>query len=258
GQPRYDEFARPTASREELRRALGLARDEFCVLFATQPTQHPRYVTDVATAILEVPTARLLLRPHPSLPSSALPTVRTGDRARIVRVAEPAIADLLEACDLLVTQHSTVAIEAALRNRAVITADFTGMPPVVNYAAVGLSTHATTKEALRELIAAHAARGSLGPDRHPGPEALHALEALIGPRGGGASRRRAVLTRGWLVDGAIWVPGRAPRRRPAPAAPGGTPPARGPRAYRCPRCLPDSSRTASRGARRTCAARETA
>ena len=203
GQPRYDEFARPTASREELRRAFGLAGGEFCVLFATQPTQHPRYVTDVATAILGVPTARLLLRPHPSLPSSARPTVRNGDRERIILVAEPPIADLLEACDLLVTQHSTVAIEAALRNRAVITADFTGMPPVVNYAAVGLSTHATTKEALRELIAAHAARGSLGPDRRPGPDALHALEALIGPSDGGAVRRAAALIRRLLVDEAI-------------------------------------------------------
>src|SRR5262249_37457307 len=93
GQPRYDEFARPTASREELRCAVGLARDEFCVLFATQPTQHPRYVADVATAILGVPTARLLLRPHPSLPSSAIPRVRNGDRERIVLVAEPPIAD---------------------------------------------------------------------------------------------------------------------------------------------------------------------
>jgi hypothetical protein len=203
GQPRYDEFARPAASREELRRAFGLARDGFCVLFATQPTQHHRYVTDVATAILGVPAARLLLRPHPSLPSSATPTVRNSDRERIVVVAEPPIADLLEACDLLVTQYSTVAIEAVLRDRAVITADFTGMPPVVNYAAVGLSTHATTKEELRELIAAHAARWALARHCRPGPDALGALEALIGPSDGGAARRTAALIRRLLVDEAV-------------------------------------------------------
>jgi hypothetical protein len=203
GQPRYDEFARPTASREELRRAFGLAHDGFCVLFATQPTQHPRYVTDVVTAILGVPSVRLLLRPHPSLPSSATPRVKNSDRERIVVVAEPPIADLLEACDLLVTQHSTVAIEAVLRNRAVITADFTGMPPVVNYAAVGLSTHATTKEELRELIAAHAGRQSPGPHRRLGPDALQALEAFVGPCDGGAARRAAQLIRRLLVDEAV-------------------------------------------------------
>ena len=86
----------------------------------------------------------------------------------------------------LADDHRLV-LEAVLRNRAVITADFTGMPPVVNYAAVGLSTHATTKEELRELITAHAARA--GADAVQSGAEVARVGAVTARRGGEAAKR---------------------------------------------------------------------
>jgi CDP-glycerol glycerophosphotransferase (TagB/SpsB family) len=53
----------------------------------------------------------------------------------VLQAAETDVLQSIAAADLIVVQNSTLALEAALLGKPVITADFTGMPQVVPYAA---------------------------------------------------------------------------------------------------------------------------
>jgi hypothetical protein len=197
GQPRYDKLvatARSGSSSERrtaARERLGIPQDKYCVLFAAQTDQDPSYATQVAEAVLAVPDVHLVVRPHPSSrlepftqrfanhPSNRVTLQITGDSF-----------DVLNAADAVVLQHSTVAVEAAILGRAVVTANFSGLPDVVPYAELGLALRTTSSAEVTQTIArlagmSDAERTALLDD------ARRALERLVGPQDGQAGRRAA-------------------------------------------------------------------
>lgn len=190
GQPRYDEF-RPEAAaavREDARRAIGLEPDTYGVLFATQPNQDALYIRSIAEAILAVPDLTLLLRPHPSQGQRSLAPlgdILSNPRVKLVR--DGAIFDLLAASDLVVVQNSTVALEAALLDRPVISANFTGLPGVVSFASCGLCAEATDADGVTELVASARAGDLLSAAQDPAAQA--GIRYLIGPTDGRSAER---------------------------------------------------------------------
>jgi hypothetical protein len=194
GQPRYDGYdaARAEALRADARALLGITDDRYCVLFATQPNQDASYVRRVAKAILAAPGAQLLLRPHPSTPARARAVLdEMLDWPRVLQAAETDVLQSIAAADLIVVQNSTLALEAALLGKPVITADFTGMPQVVPYAELGIALDARDPEAVTNLVAAGMA-GSF-PTPTANGSARDGIQFLVGPTDGRSAVRAAEL-----------------------------------------------------------------
>lgn len=191
GQPRYDVLVALSrgSSREETRRRLGLQPGAAYAMVATQPLQSPAYAREVIASLLRVPALRIMLRPHPSQDHAALSAVAAGFPAERVSFHDQgSVFDLLVACDLVVTQFSTVAIEAAIVGRPVITANFSGLPDPVPYARLGLSTAARDLAQVAELARRMIEQGGRGFEA-----TAEGLRLLVGPADGHAGERVAEL-----------------------------------------------------------------
>jgi len=211
GQPRYDDLLQTggpnTVSRA--REALGLTQACYRVLFATQPGQDPGYLLTVVGAILEVDKVHLMLRPHPSERRGAHEhLLRLFGQDRISLYSTENILDLVRACDALVTQTSSVALEAALLGKPVVTVNLTGLRDLTPYSEAGLSTPVESPSA---LTAAVQQLSSAVDGAGPSKVTAEALEDLLGPRDGRAAARVAALVESMLSNkGEAIGPSRAP------------------------------------------------
>ena len=199
GQPRYDRLVAAALKgssverRAAARERLGIPHDWYCVLFAAQTEQDPSYARQVTDAVLAVPGVHLVVRPHPSSrlePYTEL--FANHPSGRVTLQASGDSFDVLNVADAVVLQHSTVAVEAAILGRAVITANFSGLPDVVPYADLGLSMRANSAARVTETVAmlAHMTDAERTALLH---DATMGLERLIGPQDGKASLRAATL-----------------------------------------------------------------
>ena len=193
GQPRYDDLATlaTPAARAQARRSLGTTAGEIVVTFATQPGQDFDFISSVIRGILMVPDVHLIVRPHPSGDS-----VDAGEIARAfpaeryeVRRNDP-VQDLLFGTDVLVTQHSTVAVEAAILGLPVITVDFAGSAVNVPYAKLGISLEARSADDIARNLQRILDDSAYRARTH---QTKSALEYLTGPQDGRAAERVAKL-----------------------------------------------------------------
>ena len=190
GQPRYDDYnaTAATSVRAGAREDLGLVDGEFAVLFATQPDQDGAYIRSVVEAVLAVPDVTLLLRPHPSTGARPLEEIRALAQGPRVRwCAKNDIFQLIAASDVVVVNYSTVALEAAILGRPVITANLTGLRAPIPYAEIGISVEGRTPEQISQLIAQArdgALQGAAGDERIR--EGIH---FLVGPTDGKSAAR---------------------------------------------------------------------
>lgn len=192
GQPRYDALCavRDRLGGADVRGALALDPAARYVLFASQPHQTGEYVRQVLDAILQVPEANVLLRPHPSEAPGKYDAWLGAGRVSL-RPADDIFA-LVRAADVVVTEYSTVALEAAILGVPVVTATFGGRPSPVPYAELGLAIPAAgpaeLTAAVRAVVAGRAAAvpGDL-------------LEELVGPLDGQSARRVTEAVRAALA-----------------------------------------------------------
>jgi hypothetical protein len=189
GQPRFDVLfdAAATADRGAARARLGLP-DGFWVLFASQPWQDASIAARVVRAVLDVPGAMLAIRPHPavSVESFREAVAASGDR---VRVLQGDLHDSLVAADVLVTQHSTVAIEAAILSRQTVFINFTGQVDISPYGECRIGvTVSTWQELASELRRAASGDALVAED-----EFRAGLRRLVGPLDGRAGPRLAAF-----------------------------------------------------------------
>ena len=212
GQPRYDVLARSAPDdRRAARAALGLDPSTFAVLFAAQSAHGPDYVWGVVSALLAVPGIHVMLRPHPSDPSDLWERLRRAhgsERVTLHRTGDS--LTLVRACDVLVTQHSTVVLEAALLGKPVITTEFGGLrgPAPVITAEIATQVRGLeglTREVQRLATAVHA------PRPEPSQSRQGALKALVGPVDGHAGERVADLVAEVLQRAPCAVPTAATR-----------------------------------------------
>jgi CDP-glycerol glycerophosphotransferase (TagB/SpsB family) len=141
------------------------------------------------TAILAVPEIRLLLRPHPAEPEVLHTRLVKADRSgRTTLHRQEVIYDLVRASDVLVTQHSTVALEASLLGTVVVLATFDAPDAPVPYAQFGIGTIVRSPQ---ELTAALLRLLSARPESMTGNHEprVPALSELAGPLDGRAGER---------------------------------------------------------------------
>jgi CDP-Glycerol:Poly(glycerophosphate) glycerophosphotransferase len=195
GQPRYDSLCEKRRTRDvtsvrAARMTLGLRDADACFLLATQPHQDAERVAVGVKALLEVGGAHVLLRPHPSEPSEKYDACLAANAGRVSLCAGIDIDELLCAADAVVTEFSTVALEAAILGVPVIIATFLGdrsEPRVFD----GLSVIVRAPAALRD--AANTFSSGTGAQLARQRVDLDRLHALVGPLDGHSGLRVAHL-----------------------------------------------------------------
>jgi hypothetical protein len=190
GQPRYDVLCemRRNADPVALRAKYEIPQGRRCVLLATQPHQSPAFVQRIADAVLAAPDVVLLLRQHPAEHAEKYVAMSRdlGERCRLLGTAGN-IFELIAASDALVTEFSTVALEAVILGKPVVTANFGDVPTIVSFAELGIAVPARDERELTRAVTRALATGKVE------PKAERAVIDLIGPLDGQSSNRVARL-----------------------------------------------------------------
>ena len=147
----------------------------------------------LSAALLSVPGIHVMLRPHPSDERDVCERLMREHRSKRMTLHRAGDSlTLVRACDVLVTQYSTVILEAAMLGRPVITADFASNLGPARVVAAGIATPVRSLEELTtELqLLVHTAH-------EPRPEPSESQQAirddLLGPLDGRAGHRVAQL-----------------------------------------------------------------
>ena len=170
----------------------------FVVLVPTQPDEYevqraqPRWWLEAVAQACQAADAAMVIKVHPEEKAA---TMYLGlarqwpNTVTIIPHGEDTLADLLPACDLLVTRDSTVAYEANLRGKPVITVNLSGQRDRFALAqdggAQGVSRYEDIQPAIQQLLTDATARESLASSR---PEFL---ARHLGPQDGRATERIA-------------------------------------------------------------------
>ena len=195
GQPRYDGL-----SQRFLARRAGAARlpagQGNRVLLVLQDIHAPDYAGAVLGEILRVADVEVLVRAHPAFRPAGLDRL-SGPRVRFSSGGN--IVDDLAWADVVITEYSTVAVEALALDLPVLSVTLSGRPPLLDFTvpgqAEGVAERSQIVAALRRLLGANAP-----PDPSPARQAL--LDDLIGPLDDRSAARVAGLVEQILGSGA--------------------------------------------------------
>ena len=156
GSPRFDHLVRDAVDSASARDLLGLPRDKHIILLATQI--YPWFKL-AARALFEAVRERgdvvVCVKMHPhdrTLDEYRCLAAEVG--AADVRFYSERFAELLAACDVLVSGSSTATLEAILLGRRTICINFSTEPDRYPYVAEGGSLGATNAAGLRAAVAA--------------------------------------------------------------------------------------------------------
>jgi len=147
GQPRYDILARAseTYDGEKFRHDLNIEPEKKLVLIASQPSttfgNMEVFLRNVLHALKGDPQIRIAIKPKPG-PSDILEKrdKQLAEEMGSEVVVLPRNSDTNEAlcaCDVLITFYSTVALEAMILGKPVVTVNLTNQPDFVPYAQSG-------------------------------------------------------------------------------------------------------------------------
>ncbi|MFC2020400.1 CDP-glycerol glycerophosphotransferase family protein [Chloroflexota bacterium] len=147
GQPRYDILARAseTFDGDEFRRKLNIAPDKKLVLIASQPTTTfgnlEVFLRNILQSLKNDPQIQLVIKPKPHASDSQEKWHRgLAEEMGVEAIVLPRNSDTNEAlyaCDVLITFFSTVALEAMILDKPVVTVNLTDQPDPVPYAQSG-------------------------------------------------------------------------------------------------------------------------
>ncbi len=191
GVPRYDAFLKkkrnPKSIRKKVCKDLALATGKKIFVLATDPFHEAdradfvgNYLTQeeirkliftVIEAVKAFPNAELVIKLHPrdryeDFTNAWIQEAGASD-VKVVRTYST--PDLVQACDVLLTICSTVAIEAILCDKPVITVNLRGgrdlQPHAEKGVAVGAKDARTLKEAIKRILSEPAAAAELKKNR---------------------------------------------------------------------------------------------
>lgn len=159
GQPRFDLIWQTKMDKEQIMSQLGVPENKGIVVLATQPLgtlwrqgDREEFVEAVASAMSEFPEKQLVIKLHPGEKIEEYREMLAGIDNEAIICQSIDLYGLLRACDLLMTAHSTVALEAMILNKPVITINLTGKPDVMPYAESGAALGVYKKEDLALAI----------------------------------------------------------------------------------------------------------
>ncbi len=146
GQPRFDAILERKFSRGMVMKELGIPENKGLIVLATgsvvgwlwEEKQLEELMETLINAMAEFPDKQLVIKLHPAEEIEEYQKIleKIGG-SRVILCRDTDIHQLLYACDLLLTIHSTVALEAMIFNKPVITINFSGKPDLMPYAESG-------------------------------------------------------------------------------------------------------------------------
>jgi glycosyltransferase involved in cell wall biosynthesis len=175
GQPRFDLILKQPYDPARVRRELGIPEDKGIIVLATQPMvefflwtekERERFIEVIAGAMKDFPDKRLVIKLHPDENMAIYRRILSniGDDKTVV-CRDTDTYELLNSCDLLITFYSTVALEAMLFNKPVITANLFGKSDIFPYArsgaAIGVYQPAELVPAIKKALYDAAVREEL-------------------------------------------------------------------------------------------------
>ena len=164
GQPRLDSIFRKDFDKDKFLSTLDISRYKNIVLLATQPLlsfwswkDHKEFIAAIVTAIDNFPDEELVIKLHPEESLEDYQEIlKELDRESIRLYKDIDIYDLINACNLLMTTHSTTALEAMILDKPVLCIDFTGRCPISIYtddeAAIGIHRQADLTSAIDKAL----------------------------------------------------------------------------------------------------------
>jgi UDP-N-acetylglucosamine 2-epimerase len=160
GQPRYDILADPAKlfDREKMLKDLGLDPNKKMVLWTTQShgltaKENKRTFAAVYNTLKELSdSAQLIVKLHPAEKDDQHKAAAKEIGFHPVITKNANIYELLYACDLLITKHSSTAIEAAALNKPVIILNLGEEPDIVDYAKNGIAAGVYAEKDLQPTI----------------------------------------------------------------------------------------------------------
>lgn len=163
GQPRYDVLARvgELYDKAGIREELGLPGDARLVLWVTQTHGLPAEESEgnleaVYGAMGDIRNAALVVKLHPLEDQRAALYRRDRGYTPVIVDGRADTIALLYACDVMITRHSTTALEAVALHKPVIILNLSGGPDPVDYVeqgvAVGVHRAQDLKAAVQRLL----------------------------------------------------------------------------------------------------------
>jgi glycosyltransferase involved in cell wall biosynthesis len=174
GQPRFDMVRQKKFNKNQLMTELSISENKGLVVLATQPLvgsiwakqDRKKFIEVVCDAMREFPDKQLVIKLHPSENMKTYQKIlanRGKDKAIVCRDID--LYELLHACELLMTVHSTVALEAMIFDKPVITINLTGKPDLMPYAksgaAIGVYKEEDLVPAIRDALYSEVTRKKL-------------------------------------------------------------------------------------------------
>lgn len=161
GQPRFDSIHNKKFNRDELKAELKVPENKHLAVLATQPLvgfiwtekDNEKFIEMVCNAVRKIPKTVLVIKIHPVESIELYQMILKNIKEDSVIVCQDIeLYELLNACDILMTVHSTVALEAMIFDKPVITINLMERPDVFPYAESGAAIGVYRKENLVEAI----------------------------------------------------------------------------------------------------------
>jgi hypothetical protein len=199
GQPRLDEISQVGLDGADSLAELGIEENKDVAVLATHPLKtfwsredRKRFLSHVTGAMRNFPDEQMVIKLHPDEYMDDYRQLLTeiGCNDAIV-CQDVSLYELLNKCNLLMTTHSTTALEAMLFDKPVICIDFTGRCPISFYtsdgAAIGVNREQNLIPAIDRALHDPQTSSELAQGRR------RFIEKHVHRQDGGNSRRVAEL-----------------------------------------------------------------
>jgi glycosyltransferase involved in cell wall biosynthesis len=157
GAAHYDRlFNRNREQDEHTLRGYGIEPEDRIALFAAQPSPFSEVedmLSGIIGAVRNTEDMRLVVKVHPD-DDIALYEMITGKYrdTKINVLKDIDLSVLISHCELLITKHSTTALEAMMVDKPVVTINLTGEPDPITYAQEGASLGVYHKDDIKPAI----------------------------------------------------------------------------------------------------------
>ncbi|MEE9593536.1 MAG: CDP-glycerol glycerophosphotransferase family protein, partial [Thermoplasmata archaeon] len=174
GQPRFDALKSPYEPREAVCRKLGIDDSHRILLFAApvfrSPERRSVFVRPLVRSIKEIGDLALVIKVHPREDPGPYQEILRAEGARETSVVTDfPVPSLLHACDLFLSNYSTMTLEALLVGRPVIllkTRDESAAYPFDNVAVtVAVDDGGGLTAAIRDVLGSGESQGDLTASR---------------------------------------------------------------------------------------------
>ena len=191
GQPRYD-HARTAFQQRRRREPSPPSRPGNRVLLILQDIHRLDYARAILEETLRVEGTQVMIRAHPAFRPAGLDRLE-GPRVRFSPGGN--IVDDLAWADLVVTEYSTVAVEALALGLPVLSVTLSGRPPLLDFTVPGQAEEVTERS---QIAPAMVRLLGTTPLSTASPARQEILDQLVGPLDGRSASRVAGMLSGLL------------------------------------------------------------